>query len=147
MSRRSGHSVSFGARRAGEGELAGRRPMTDRLDVIAAFADGEPVSAPELSAALAHEDARAYLIDVLALRGLLDGRPQLPAVSVVPPKRNRARWFTAAAALVVAGVAGGYSAGRHAVTPVAVDAGRPGVVAPAPAARLRRRTCSAWKTA
>ena len=106
--------------------------MTDRLDVIAAFADGEPVSAPELSAALAHEDARAYLIDVLALRGLLDGRPQLPAVSVVQPKRSRVRWFTAAAALVVAGVAGGYSAGRHAVTPPG-DAGRPGVVAPAPA--------------
>jgi len=105
--------------------------MTDRLDVIAAFADGEPVSAAELSTALAHEDARAYLIDVLALRGLLDGRPQLPAVSVAP-KPSRVRWFTAAAALVVAGVAGGYSAGRHAVTPV-VDAGRSGVVAPAPA--------------
>ena len=105
--------------------------MTDRLDVIAAFADGESVSAAELSAALAHEDARTYLVDVLALRSLLDGRPQLPVVSVVPSKRSRVRWFTAAAALVVAGVAGGYSAGRHAVTP-AVDAGRPGIVAPAP---------------
>jgi len=106
--------------------------MTDRLDVIAAFADGEAVSAAELSEALAHEDARAYLVDVLALRGLLDGRPQLPAVTVGPPKRSQARWFTAAAALVVAGVAGGYSAGRHAVVP-AVDASRPGVVVPAPA--------------
>jgi hypothetical protein len=106
--------------------------MTDRLDVIAAFADGEAVSAAELSAALAHEDARGYLVDVLALRGLLDGRPQLPAVGIVPAKRNRARWLTAAAALVVAGVAGGYSAGRHAVAPL-VDAGRPAVVAPAPA--------------
>jgi hypothetical protein len=63
--------------------------MTDRLDVIAAFADGEAVSAAELSAALAHEDARTYCIDVLALRSLLDGRPQLPAVSVVPSKRSR----------------------------------------------------------
>jgi hypothetical protein len=106
--------------------------MSDRLDVIAAFADGEPVAAPELSAALAHEDARAYLIDVLALRGLLDGRPQVAAVSAVPTKRGRVRWFTAAAALVVAGVAGGYSAGRHAVTP-ALEEGRSGVVAPAPA--------------
>lgn len=105
--------------------------MTDRLDVIAAFADGEAVSAPELTAALAHEDARKYLIDLLALRGLLDGRPQLPAVSVVPPRQNRVRWFTAAAALVVAGVAGGYSAGRHAVAPAA-DAERPAVVAPSP---------------
>ena len=104
--------------------------MTDRLDVIAAFADGEPVSAPELSAALTHEDARTYLIDVLALRGLLDGRPQQPVVTVVPPAGNRARWFTAAAALVIAGVAGGYSAGRQAVTPAA-DAARPAVVAPA----------------
>jgi hypothetical protein len=106
--------------------------MTDRLDVIAAFADGEAVSASELGAALAHEDARAYLVDVLALRGLLDGRPQLAAVSIVPSKRSRVRWFTAAAALVVAGIAGGYSAGRHAVAS-AVDVARPGVVAPAPA--------------
>jgi hypothetical protein len=107
--------------------------MTDRLDVIAAFADGEPVSAADLNSALAHEDARTYLIDVLALRSLLDGRPQLPTVNVGPAARNRTRWFTAAAALVVAGVAGGYSAGRHAVTPV-LDARRPGVVAAAPAA-------------
>ena len=105
--------------------------MSDRLDVIAAFADGEPVSATELGAALAHEDARAYLIDVLALRSLMDGRPQLPSVGVAVPARSRVRWFTAAAALVVAGVAGGYSAGRHTVTPV--NAVRPGVVAPAPA--------------
>jgi hypothetical protein len=106
--------------------------MTDRLDVIAAFADGEHVSAADLNAALAHEDARAYLIDVLALRGLLDGRPQLPVVNVGSPARSRMRWFTAAAALIVAGVAGGYSAGRHAVTP-ASDASRAGVVAAAPA--------------
>lgn len=106
--------------------------MTDRLDVIAAFADGEAVSAPELSAALAHEDARAYLIDVLALRSLVDGRPQLPVVSAVPQARSRVRWVTAAAALVVAGVAGGYSAGRHAVTPAA-NVSRSEVVAPAPA--------------
>ena len=106
--------------------------MSDRFDVIAAFADGEAVSAAELSAALAHEDARAYLIDVLALRSLIDGRPQLPAVSVAAPARSRVRWVTAAAALVVAGAAGGYSAGRHTVTP-AVDAGRQAVVAPAPA--------------
>ena len=108
--------------------------MSDRFDVIAAFADGEPVSAPELSAALAHEDARAYLIDLLALRGLLDGRTQLPVVTVGPPARSRTRWLTAAAALVVAGVAGGYSAGKHAVAPVGVDALSPGAVAPAPSA-------------
>ena len=106
--------------------------MTDRLDVIAAFADGEPVSATELSAALAHEDARAYLIDVLALRNLMDGRPQLPVVNVAAPARNRVRWITAAAALVVAGVAGGYSAGRHTVSPAA-NVTPSGVVAPAPA--------------
>jgi hypothetical protein len=106
--------------------------MSDRLDLIASFADGEPVSAPELSTALAHEDARTYLIDVLALRGLLDGRPHLPAVTIVPPVRNRGRWLTAAAALLVAGVAGGYSAGRQAVTQV-TDADRSAVAAPATA--------------
>ena len=106
--------------------------MSDRLDVIAAFADGEPVSATELGAALAHEDARAYLIDVLALRSLIDGRPQLPSVHAAGPARSRVRWITAAAALLVAGIAGGYSAGRHMVTP-ADDATPLGVVTPASA--------------
>ena len=90
--------------------------MTDRLDVIAAFADGEVVAASDLGAALAHEDARAYLIDVLALRGLVtDARPQTAGSSSVVAARRR--WSSlsvvAAAALIVVAVAAGFTAGRR----------------------------------
>ncbi len=126
--------------------------MTGRLDVIdviAAFADGEPVAAPDLSAALAHEDARAYLIDVLALRGLVtDAKPQTTAASSVT--RARRQWsslrIAAAAALIVVGVAAGFMAGsrfaisgeregsegREAGTVAAVPGAAPSPAAPAP---------------
>jgi hypothetical protein len=101
--------------------------MNDRLDVIAAFADGEPVAASDLSAALAHEDARAYLIDVLALRGLVtDAKPHAPVVGGLQPAVQRRRWsplrIAAAAALIVVGVAAGFTVGRQ----TAVSGGREG---------------------
>jgi hypothetical protein len=95
--------------------------MTDRIDVIAAFADGEPVLASDLSAALAYEDARAYLVDVLALRGLVTGaKPHAAAVGGLQPAvRHSRRWSSlrilAAAALVVVGIAAGFTAGRQTV--------------------------------
>ena len=107
--------------------------MTDRLDVIAAFADGEPVSAGELSAALAHEDSRAYLIDVLALRGLLDGRTQLPAVSVAQPARSRARWLARCCRPCDRGSCRRVFRQDARRLPLSADTDRPAVVAPAPA--------------
>ena len=95
--------------------------MKDRLEVIAAFADGEQVAADELDAALADAEGRAYLIDVLALRGLIEGR-RAEARRLHPVIREsrasraaglRASWLGAAAALVIAAVAGGYLAGRQ----------------------------------
>ena len=63
--------------------------MTDHLDVIAAFADGEHVEADALKAALADEAGREYLVDVLALRGLVSEAPASRAAAIEPPKRRR----------------------------------------------------------
>ncbi len=107
--------------------------MTDHRDVIAAFADSEPVGAENLAAALAAPEGRDYLIDLLVLRGLvgdaheagrtarvaaaaggLTSRSASVAGGLQPAGRSkhRALWLTAAAALLAAGVAAGFFAGR-----------------------------------
>jgi hypothetical protein len=91
------------------------RTMTDHRDVIAAFADQEPVDAEALSAALADTDAREYLIDILLLRGMVAGEP---GTRNLEPRnraaRNRAprNRVLAAAAFVVIGLGAGFLASR-----------------------------------
>jgi hypothetical protein len=115
--------------------------MSDRLDLIAAFADGESVPAMDLEAALGFQDARAYLIDVLALRGLVtDAKPAGASIrSTVPARRRWSPWqLSAAAALFVGCVVTGYMVGRETApaTPATprVDLAdpNPSSVAPAP---------------
>jgi hypothetical protein len=90
----------------------------DRLDIVEAFADGESVAAADLDRALAHEDARAHLIDVLALRGLVSGAKSLPSLSsssssTAARARRSSLRLVAAAAVVVISVASGYAVGRR----------------------------------
>jgi len=126
--------------------------MTDHFELIAAFADGEHVDAGELKLALATDAAREYLIDVLALRSLIEpgGAPAgRVADSVDASARARSPiylrpWFSGlAAALVVASAAGGFFVGRQtsrtsepavAVQPpaVTVQATPPELLIPAP---------------
>jgi hypothetical protein len=96
--------------------------MTNHEDVISAFVDNEPVGAEDLATALAEPDGRAYLIDLLVLRGLVsDGLPDAlkpgGAISRTQPAANRrsksAFWLPmAAAALVTVGLGAGFVAGR-----------------------------------
>jgi hypothetical protein len=92
-------------------------------DVIAAFVDGEPVAADELRSALALDEAREYLIDLVALRGLV--RPvgaaeiapamaghESGAPAARPAPRPRLVWTAAAAALVAISTLAGFAAGR-----------------------------------
>jgi hypothetical protein len=88
---------------------------TDPRDAIEAFADGEPVMADALESALADPDGRAYLIDILLLRGLLgESQTVRPArVTSAGPASARRSWsLPAAAAIVVAGLGLGFAAGR-----------------------------------
>ncbi len=106
--------------------------MSDFHDCIGAFADGEPVDPELLDRALADPEGRAYLIDVLVLRGwyghrgsgaelsrAAGGHDSGSVVDVGPVKATgptgRGRWRTAVAALVTVGVLGGYIAGRQSV--------------------------------
>ena len=132
--------------------------MNDHLDVIAAFADGEHVEADALKAALADEAGREYLVDVLALRGLVS---EAPAARIVTPEAQPTaspsswRWLPIAA-MLVAGVAGGFAIGRQTsdVTPMPVvvaptvtaQATPPElrIPAPAPTRVIKLETGSSW---
>ena len=102
------------------------------IQCIGALADGEPVDPEQLDRALANPEGRAYLIDLLVLRGWYGHRGsgaelnraggELDSGSVAssrttraPGKTGRGRWLSAVAALVTVGVLGGYVAGRQSV--------------------------------
>ena len=117
----------------------------DVQDVIAAFVDGEPIAAGALREALAPLDGREYLIDLLALRGLV--RSEAADVFAPPPpgasgdlrraeraRRPRLIWTAAAAALVAVSTLAGFAAGR--MTGLAAAPGAPTITvqaAPPPA--------------
>lgn len=88
--------------------------MSDMQDVINAFIDGEPVEAEALDRALAVEAGRSYLIDLLALRGLVEkpARQSLPVRAASPQRKTGLAFWAGVAALVAIGVAGGYVSGR-----------------------------------
>lgn len=131
--------------------------MTDHLDVIAAFADGEHVDVDALKAALDDEAGREYLVDLLALRGLVSEAPALRAAAVEPPKRAAAWRLLPVAALLVAGVSGGFAIGRQttgsitpepvALAPVVTAQAIPPelrIPAPAPTRVIKLETGTSW---
>ena len=94
--------------------------MAEIWEVIEAFADGEPVDPGELKDALSAEAGREHLIELLALRGVMGSSGASRPVTLTTRRRplaSRLVQVTAAAALVVLSVAGGYLAGRRADTP------------------------------
>jgi hypothetical protein len=126
--------------------------MSEIHDCVAAFADGEAVDPERLDLALADADGRAYLIDLLVLRGLYGRRDAQPVLASRP---RPFRWLPAVAALVMVSVLGGYVAGRRAgetgVSPDA-DAALPlrtrteiTVTAPAPTHVIRLEPGVDWK--
>lgn len=89
-------------------------------DTIDAFVDGETVDTSSLDAALASPEGRAYLIDALALRRLVDSTEPQPAALHRPA--SRLAMLARAAAIAVAFAGLGYAAGltqdRRAPEPV-----------------------------
>ena len=131
--------------------------MTDHRDVIAAFVDNEPVGADELGEALASTAGREYLIDVLVLRGLVGSGPLVHGATGLQSRgRGRGLWLTAAAAVLVAGVTGGFLAGRGTLTsdgpvnltptaaPIVMPAGSGTSAAPAPTHVIRMKKGVDW---
>jgi len=101
--------------------------MTNTHDVISAFLDDEPFDPEELLAALSDPAGRVMLIDLAALRRIVQPHDVAPALA---PGAARQRWWqlAAAAALLVA-VAGGYAAGLR-------RGGGTSEAAPPPATRI-----------
>jgi len=79
-------------------------------DVISAFLDNEPFDAEEFSAALATPDGRQLLVDLVALRGVV--QPALTAAATQPAASRRTHWLGVAAAVVM--LAGGFALGQWA---------------------------------
>lgn len=77
-------------------------------DVISAFLDNEPFDAQELAASLATTEGREVLLDLLALRSVV--QPPEPLRTTVT--RPRSRWVLASAAAVLLALVGGYQFGR-----------------------------------
>jgi hypothetical protein len=77
-------------------------------DVISAFLDNEPFDARELSAVLATQEGRDLLIDLIALRSVV----QPPEQERTAGSRRRPLWMWASAAAVLLALFSGYQFGR-----------------------------------
>jgi hypothetical protein len=86
--------------------------MSDTHEVISAFLDDEPFDPQELAYALGDPSGRALLIDLLALRRIVQPDEAIPSGLSANGRRNSPlRAFMAAAAVVVA-LVGGYFVGQ-----------------------------------
>jgi lysylphosphatidylglycerol synthetase-like protein (DUF2156 family) len=85
--------------------------MSNPHEVISAFLDDEPIEANELAQALSEPDGRALLIDLLALRHVM--QPDKAALHFAEHRTpSRLRALVAVAAMVVA-LVGGYLLGQR----------------------------------
>ncbi|MPY89125.1 MAG: hypothetical protein GEU99_14515 [Luteitalea sp.] len=87
--------------------------MSDRHEVISAFLDDEPFNSSTLAEALSEPAGRDLLIDLMALRHLMqtEGK-EAPAFAVRKPRRSAPRALAAVAAILVA-LVGGYLVGER----------------------------------
>jgi hypothetical protein len=112
------------------------------FEIIAAFADGERVPTAELREALATAEGRDYLIDLVALREVVQVPARQPATAagaVAGPRK--ARMWLAIAAMLLTVLFAGYQVGRRVAHS---EAQRAPVVAPAPD-RVIPFTWDEWK--
>ena len=83
--------------------------MSKTYEVLSAFLDDEPFDPRDLDTALSDEAGRALLIDLIALRRLVQPGEPIPSIRIAT--RLHGWQITAAAAAVVFALAGGYVAG------------------------------------
>ena len=83
------------------------------LDTVAAFIDGERVDTDALKRALATDEGRDYLVELVAMRELIVG-PSAPAATLAPAPTRSTSWrnLVAAAAVAMAVGMAGYAAGN-----------------------------------
>jgi hypothetical protein len=108
--------------------------MSDTHEVISAFLDDEPFNASRLAEALSEPAGRDLLIDLIALRHLLqtEGK-EVTGLIDQKPRRSALRAFVAVAAVLVA-LVGGYLVGARRSELATSTAPPPTRVVQAPAA-------------
>ena len=85
-------------------------------DVISAFLDDQPFDLDELADTLNDAAGRTLLIDLIALRRIVQPTDTLPAIKAASRPWRRPWQYAAAAAVLLAALGGGYLAGgRRAV--------------------------------
>jgi hypothetical protein len=87
--------------------------MNGTHEVISAFLDEEPFDPQALENALSDPAGRALLIDLIALRRLVQPADRTPAIRAANPVRVRPWRVAAAAAALVLAIGGGYLAGER----------------------------------
>jgi hypothetical protein len=110
--------------------------MTNRLEVIDAFVDGERVDPAALKQALAEADGRDYFVDAWLLREGVHDDLRADAAAPAPPQRRPSPrlWLLAVAASIVCLVAGFLAGQRIATRATAAIAGDARAAATPPAA-------------
>jgi hypothetical protein len=97
--------------------------MNSTHDVISALLDNEPFDPEELLTALSESSGRALLIDLVALRRIVQPSDPAPPMHQIRPVERRAWTMIAAAAAVLIALAGGYIAGSRQI--IETSAGAP----------------------
>lgn len=96
--------------------------MSDTHDVISAFLDDEPFDPQALATALSDPAGRALLLDLIALRRIVQPVDVVPPMTFARPPR-RVFWRTAAAAAALClALGGGYLLGERRAAGVEVAA-------------------------
>jgi hypothetical protein len=129
--------------------------MDTQFEALAAWVDGEAVARTDVALALETREGRDYVLDLMALRHMVDVTTPSLITNVTPHQARRWPAFAAAAAVVLC-AAGGFAAGRL-VTPVQVATpGGPeaavvpvitpaSMTAPAPTRVIRLQEDTSWR--
>jgi len=99
--------------------------MTSTHDVISALLDNEPFDPQELMDALSEPAGRALLVDLAALRQIVQPADTVPPIATVRPAERRPWPLLAAAAALLLALAGGYVAGTRQPVAPSTDAPPP----------------------
>ena len=111
--------------------------MDDMHSVISAMLDDEPVDAAALATALETREGRELLIDLVALRHLVQAPAAAPASTMM--RRPQSVWRLLAAAAVVIAAISGYAIGERRGAPGAA-------VTPAPSPTRVVESSATWQT-
>ena len=99
--------------------------MSRTYEVISALLDNEPFDPQELEMALSDPAGRALLIDLTALRRIVQPTGAAPAITTANPMRRRPWRLAAAAAGLILALTGGYVAGERRAVATSSEAPAP----------------------